>query len=57
MGKIISFFFWFKHGFPWSKEEKKHNFTFTFSDIVSIHPVHKNDMAMEKNRFDFILLI
>ena len=34
-GKLFPFFFMFKHGFPWSKKEKK--ITFTFPDIVSIH--------------------
>ena len=36
--KLIAFPSWFKHQFPWSKEEKNPNFTFTFSDIVSIRP-------------------
>ena len=30
IGKIVSFFFWFKHGFPWSKEEEKTWFYFHF---------------------------
>ena len=60
--KLFPFSFWFKNGFPWSKEEKNNNFTFTFSDIISIHPSHflrkrficqiscvnRNDRAMEK---------
>ena len=36
--KLFPFYSWFKHCFPWSKEEKNHNFTFTFSDIASILP-------------------
>ena len=37
LGKNFPFFFWFNYGFPWLKK-KTNNFTFAFSDIVSIIP-------------------
>ena len=38
LGKLFAFSSWFKHRFPWSKEEENHYFPFTFFDIVSIRP-------------------